>query len=137
MRIAFADRSSVLPAILLALLIAFVPSARAEDTGACCNPTTGTCTVTTQADCTGGNVWMGPGTTCIPNPCPNCLSPACNGICCLPDGSCQYTFKPTCDQENGTYYDNSTCQPNPCTTSSVPAPLWKNPNWGRIKSRYL
>ncbi len=35
--------------------------------GACCDLDTGTCTITTEADCTG--VYRGDGTVCDPNPC--------------------------------------------------------------------
>jgi hypothetical protein len=42
-----------------------------QATGACCNPTTGECTMTTQEDCPPPNNWLGPGTDCVPqNPCP-------------------------------------------------------------------
>ena len=39
-----------------------------QPTGACCNPATGGCQETTQADCTAN--WQGAGTTCTPNTCP-------------------------------------------------------------------
>ena len=40
-------------------------------TGACCDPTAGTCSILGQATCTsGGGVYQGDNTTCSPNPCP-------------------------------------------------------------------
>lgn len=38
-------------------------------TGACCDPATGGCTVTTQEGCQPPNIWQGPDTNCDPNPC--------------------------------------------------------------------
>ncbi len=37
--------------------------------GACCNPTTGRCTMLTEEQCILPKVWMGVGTPCAPNPC--------------------------------------------------------------------
>jgi len=128
---------SVVSVASLALLISICSAALADETGACCFPTTGECQVLTQSDCYSlFGIWLGPGINCNPNPCPNCLNALCEGACCLPDGSCAYGWKGACDEHNGTFIDGVSCQPNPCTTSSVPAPPKKNQNWGRIKSRY-
>ena len=72
--------------------------------GACC-ATDGSCTVTTQAGCTG--TWQGAATTCTPNPCPQP-----QGACCAGNGSCTVTTQALC---TGTYQGNgTTCTPNPC-----------------------
>ncbi len=72
--------------------------------GACC-ATNGSCTVTTQALCTG--TYQGDGTTCTPNPCPQP-----QGACCAANGSCTITTQALC---TGTYQgNNTTCTPNPC-----------------------
>jgi|GEM_PF-1190125 len=44
------------------------PNPCPQPTGACCNPTTGDCTVTTRVNCS--HTWHGEWTTCDPNPCP-------------------------------------------------------------------
>ena len=128
---------SVVTAASLTMLLAWCPLACAEETGACCDPSTGSCQVLTQSDCNSQHgAWLGPGTNCNPNPCPPCLNTLCEGSCCLPDGSCLYCFGVTCDQYNGTFTNNGTCWPNPCMTSSVPAPPQTRHSWGKIKSRY-
>ena len=66
------------------------------------------CTVTTQANCTGN--WLGAGTVCSPNPCPQPT-----GACCFHDGSCQILTSAACAGQGGTYQGNGTsCSPNPC-----------------------
>ncbi len=76
-------------------------------TGACCF-TNGSCTVDTEAACTGsGGAYEGDGTDCDPNPCPQP-----QGACCVPDGSCSITTEAAC---SGLYQgDGTTCSPNPC-----------------------
>lgn len=78
-------------------------------TGACCTGVT--CTVTTQATCTGmGGTYRGNATPCSPNP---CSVPA--GACCASDGSCSELTGTTCSGAGGTYEgDGTTCSPNPC-----------------------
>ncbi len=71
-------------------------------TGSCCQPD-GSCTVTTQANCSG--TWT-QGGTCTPNPCPQPT-----GSCCQPDGSCTVTTQANC---SGTWTMFGTCTPNPC-----------------------
>jgi hypothetical protein len=56
-------------------------------TGSCCQ-TNGSCTVTTQANCTG--TWT-QGGTCSPNPCPEPT-----GACCAPNASCTVTTEAGC-----------------------------------------
>ena len=71
--------------------------------GACCHAN-GTCGITAQADCTG--TWLGLGTTCAPNPCPQ------PGACCFTDGSCTLVLQSAC---TGTWHGEwSTCSPAPC-----------------------
>jgi len=89
-------------------------------TGACCDPGTGNCTVTAQSDCTGN--WLGGGTVCDPNPCPQ---PP--GACCDANGNCTMTNQADC---GGTWVGGP-CDPNPCTV--VPT---KESTWGQIKHQY-
>ncbi len=71
-------------------------------TGACC--TTQTCTVVTQAVCTGGGgTWGLPGTGCTPNPC-------AEGSCCI-SGSCAVTILTGC---TGAWTSGGSCTPNIC-----------------------
>ncbi len=74
--------------------------------GACCAPD-GTCTVTSQQECTGQ--WQGPDTNCEPNP---CVQPA-TGACCVGE-VCTITTQTEC---SGTWQGAGTvCDPNPCIT---------------------
>lgn len=58
-------------------------------TGACCNASTGGCSVLSQSQCSGA--YQGDNTTCSPNPCPQP-----SGACCLPDGSCEVRESTNC-----------------------------------------
>lgn len=90
--------------------------------GACCVGEI--CTLTCESGCQGQ--WMGPFTTCDPNPCFFEPGACCTGEECItltPDG---------CDRIGGTYMgDGTTCDPNPCPVTPV-----QNQSWGRIKTRY-
>jgi hypothetical protein len=44
-------------------------------TGACCNPDTETCTMSTESACLAPNIWHPNWTTCDPNPCPVSRAP--------------------------------------------------------------
>ena len=84
-------------------------------TGACC-ALDGTCTETPQANCTG--TWLGAGTTCTPNPCPQ------PGACCFPDGHCTSLPEPTCGTQGGVFLGpGTTCTQNPCPQPPVPCCL--------------
>ncbi|MFN8547564.1 MAG: hypothetical protein U0527_06235 [Candidatus Eisenbacteria bacterium] len=74
--------------------------------GACCAPD-GSCTITTEAGCTG--LWQGPFSSCEPNPCSPVL-----GACCAPDGSCSQTPQSTCLAPNSWHGEWTSCDPNPC-----------------------
>ena len=77
----------------------------APPTGACCFPD-GSCTVTTQAACTGS--WQGAGTNCSPNLCP---PPPPTGACCV-GAVCSVTTEAAC---SGDWLGAGTdCDPNPC-----------------------
>ena len=76
-------------------------------TASCCNGVT--CSVATQASCTG--IWGLPGTTCSPNPC-------INGACCLPSLACSQLNSTNCTAQSGTYEGDGTT----CATSSCPTP---------------
>jgi hypothetical protein len=88
--------------------------------GACCQPD-GSCSVTTQAACTG--VWQGAGTTCSPNPCPQP-----NGACCLSDGVCLPDISESeCLAQSGIWQGpGSTCDPNPCLPAQLTVPATAN-----------
>jgi hypothetical protein len=59
-------------------------------TGACCNPTDGTCSVTTTSECaTAGGTFRGVGTTCGDEG-------ICQGACCQPRGVCTQTGVTEC-----------------------------------------
>lgn len=77
--------------------------------GACCDPETGGCEVTSEVDCLGE--FQGSGTECPPDP--PCPQPA-TGACCDPGtGACTITTGPDCfDEYLG---DDTSCEPNPCT----------------------
>ena len=76
--------------------------------GACCNPATGHCMVVTEDLCPPPSVWMGLGTACDPNPCPQP-----SGACCNPTtGDCTVTTQTGCRY---TWHGaGTTCTPNPC-----------------------
>lgn len=89
-------------------------------TGACCfkdGPAVGyVCVITTQQNCTDNypnGVYLGNGTSCVPNPCPN------TGACCYQiPGTIIFTcgiFTPQeCQAINGTYLGNNV----PCSSST-------------------
>lgn len=92
--------------------------------GACCQPD-GSCTYTCQYDCTGE--WLGPGTDCDPNPCPQ---PP--GACCFADGACLVLTEGECVAQQGTWLGLDTdCDPNPCPIVPI-----ESRSWGQIKSVY-
>ncbi|MCK4342056.1 MAG: lamin tail domain-containing protein [Phycisphaerae bacterium] len=78
-----------------------------QPTGACCFPD-GSCQETTAGTC--GGVYLGDGTTCDPNPCPQPPTGACcRGIVC----TIETEF--ACTLDGGVYQgDETTCDPNPC-----------------------
>lgn len=73
--------------------------------------------------------WLGPLTTCTPNPCP--------AVCCLqmpssPHG-CDIMLRGACVTAGGFWHPEWTsCEPNPCAIYT-PA---DNTSWGEIKSMY-
>lgn len=77
--------------------------------GACCTAG-GSCSVTTQANC--GGSWLGGGTICAPNPCPQPT-----GACCGAGGTCSVVPQSSCV---GTFNGvGTTCSPNPCVNPNV------------------
>ena len=74
---------------------------RFDNLGACCRGTS--CTLTTQANCTGGTpapTWMGAGTVCnSSNQCPEIPL----GACCLPTGDCVNVTSTFCTQARGAF----------------------------------
>lgn len=93
-------------------------------TGACCRPD-GSCEVTIEAECRPPSIWLGSGTSCDPNPCPQP-----EGACCLESGECVILTQERCLAAQGTYYgDGVPCVPTPCP----PTPTDRT-TWGRIKA---
>ena len=77
-----------------------------QPTGACCDPLTGDCYVTTLEGCVGD--YQGDGTTCDPNPCPQPTGACCNPV----TGGCTITTEASCAGDwQGAW---TTCDPNPC-----------------------
>ncbi len=72
--------------------------------GSCCL-TNGTCTLTTQTNCTG--TWAAGG-VCDPN---SCVQP--DGACCALDGTCTVTKSVACTGTS-TWTMFGVCDPNPC-----------------------
>ncbi len=96
--------------------------------GACCAG--GACEVTSEAVCVQADAtFMGPDTTCDPNPCP--------AVCCLetaepPGMSCEITVEADCLAQGGAWHSAWTaCEPNPCPLSPV-----RQASWGAIKHLY-
>ena len=82
-------------------------------TGACCDPATGTCTVTSHDACTAaGGSYQGDYTACTPSTCPQPPT----GACCDPaTGACSIATQSACAAGAGLYQgNNTTCTPNPC-----------------------
>lgn len=95
----------------------------AGPSGACCNPTTGACTETQQSGCSGN--WMGEGTNCNPNLCPQ----PPEGACCLPNGTCVTAHAFDC---TGAYQGDGTS----CDTVQCPVVPTQPATWGQIKNIY-
>ncbi|HVU64216.1 MAG TPA: hypothetical protein VHC70_09580, partial [Phycisphaerales bacterium] len=76
--------------------------------GVCCNASCA-CTAVTASGCAAGSTYMGPSSTCSPNPCP--------GVCCnLSTCACTTgATSATCTGTGFTFYCNGTCTPSPCT----------------------
>ncbi len=84
--------------------------------GACCNATTGNCTVVSSSfSCTiAGNSYQGNGTTCVPNPCPQPNGACCNGL-----GNCIVDDQAGCEAADRYWQGaNTVCSPNPCPVLS-------------------
>lgn len=78
--------------------------------GACCNGSTGGCTLQTTANCSSvGGTYQGDNTVCSPNPCPQPTGACCNNT----TGACTATTSTTC--AGGTFQGVGTsCSPTPC-----------------------
>ncbi len=73
--------------------------------GACCDPNTLECTITTEIECTtAGGVFQGTGVTCGEYTCQP------QGSCCEPDGSCRADVaEAQCDRLGGTWTEGGVC----------------------------
>ena len=83
------------------------PCVAPPSTGSCC-AADGTCSVTTQANCSG--TWLSGG-NCSPN---ICAQPA-TGSCCAPfTNACSAVTQSSCNIISGTWTSGGTCSPDPC-----------------------
>ncbi len=81
--------------------------------GACCDPVTATCAMTTWGGCPAPWVWLGEGTLCVPNNCPLPL-----GACCFVHGECEFLTQAAClaavDHVGWLGYGTSCTPTSPC-----------------------
>jgi len=102
-------------------------------TGACCNPTTGVCTVTTSANCLSPATYLGDNTVCSPNPCPQPPT----GACCN-NGVCTVATQFNCTSGGGTYAsDGSTCTVDVCGCSLTATSVRALPNGSGVTVCHL
>ncbi|MBY0310643.1 MAG: lamin tail domain-containing protein [Phycisphaerales bacterium] len=86
----------------------------AVSAGACCNNTTGACSVVLATGCSAtSSTYQGDNTTCTPSPCP--ASGSCCNTCTF---ACTTTVQSVC---TGTWTSGGVCTPNPCIVASAPA----------------
>lgn len=100
------SRLAIGPAVLAASFTACTPTGGGgtDPTGACCS-VDGSCSVTTNANCSGA--YQGDATTCDAA---DCADPT--GACCLNDGTCDVTTEMQC---SGQYLgDDATCEAADC-----------------------
>ena len=57
--------------------------------GACCDPKFNTCTITIATNCIGRRIFIGNGTTCVPDPCHRCCNPVTGACSTIPVGANQ------------------------------------------------
>lgn len=79
--------------------------------GACCHVMTGVCgacTIKVESECLEQHIFLGPGTTCDPYPCPQP-----EGACCSPNGACSIQPRQTCLELDWRWIGGA-CTPNPC-----------------------
>jgi len=101
-----------------------------EILGACCDPATGGCTITTEAGCVAPLIWHPEWLSCDPNPCP---PPPIPVVCCTPAGVCFLVLSAEeCMDPNVYHPEWTSCDPNPC---EPPVPVQNN-SWGQIKNIY-
>ncbi len=82
--------------------------------GACCNPATGVCMISTEADCVPPAVWHAEWLACSPNPCPQPLA-----ACCAIDGGCTLSVPEGCLPPSTWHSDWLVCSPNPCSPAAA------------------
>lgn len=73
--------------------------------GACCEDTS-TCIYKNEAECTGGDIYLGDGSSCSGDPCADPTGECCRG------GVCNVTTEGNCS--DGIWSVTGTCTPNPC-----------------------
>lgn len=81
--------------------------------GACCDPVTATCALTSWGGCPDPWVWLGEGTLCEPNSCPQPI-----GACCFANGECELLTQAACiaavDHVSWLGYGSSCMPDSPC-----------------------
>ncbi len=82
-----------------------------QETGACCDPATGYCVISTPLGCTAPRVFRGLGTNCVSNPCPQPTA-----ACCL-NGNCTMATQVGCQTIGGTWHAGTNCN-DPATCAS-------------------
>src|SRR5215475_7427699 len=93
--------------VLAILVVIGVVSVAHAQSGACCNPTTGVCTITSPACCPPGSVYQGDNTVCDPNP--------CGGACCNnTTGACSVVVNAAACASGSTFTAGATCTNPPC-----------------------
>ena len=91
--------------------------------GACCDPSAGTCTMTTDVGCPAPGIWHSDWSSCAPNPCPlpapTLVAPADSAVCQATSGTLDwsdvsgadgYRYQIGTAPETGTEYDVTASQ---------------------------
>ncbi|MCC6320978.1 MAG: hypothetical protein IT438_06010 [Phycisphaerales bacterium] len=76
--------------------------------GACCNPTTAACSITSQSACAAPLTYRGDGTACTPTQC------GASGACCAASGVCSQVNLTGCPPSSSYSGNGTVCAPNPC-----------------------
>jgi hypothetical protein len=86
-----------------------------RDKGACCDPDTGNCTLTTPEGCPAPKVFKGLGTACVLNTCPQPMGACCSGI---NQSVCGIMTQIQCQILQGNWHGpNSLCNANACPST--------------------
>lgn len=106
--------NSALVMSMCAIITCSTTMAFAQD-GACCNPTTGFCSIQSPTNCAAfAGEFQGPGSTCTGpngNQCPT-------GACCLSNGNCTFGTPAACSTQGGVFHLGV-----PCASANCPQPF--------------